>query len=343
MNAKRKTGILLIGCGRAGMIHARNYFGRISNAYMAAVCDSNPEAARAAAEEFGLSAWYTDFREAAVLPDVDAVVIVSPTHLHCEIVEFCASQGKPIFCEKPMAITEEECTRMLAAVRKNNVVLQLGFMRRFDRSFEKAKALLDSGAIGRLVQIHSHTRGPSRPQPWMYDLKASNGILAEVNSHDIDSARWFAGSEIKRLFALGGNFRNEEVKEEWPDYYDSLLLCGEFENGVQLVIDGAAYVKYGYDAAVELVGDRGVIRVARSDKEFLSLTVDGQTTQPFIDSWRTLFEDAYLREDEAFIHAVNTGEEPRVGGLDGLMAVRIVNAGNEAIQTGRVVYPRTKE
>lgn len=198
MQVKQDVGILLIGCGRAGMIHARNFFKRVSHAHMAAVSDINPEAARAAAEEFGLSAWYTDYREAATLPEVDAVVIVSPTHLHCEIVEFCAAQGKHIFCEKPMAITEEECTRMLAAVRKNNVILQLGFMRRFDRSYEKAKELLDAGTIGKLVQIHSHTRGPSKPQPWMYDLKASNGILAEVNSHDIDSS---AGLQAARSSA----------------------------------------------------------------------------------------------------------------------------------------------
>ena len=122
-----------------------------------------------------------------------------------------------------------------------------------------------------------------------------------------------------------------------------MLLAGEFENGVQLVIDGAAYVRYGYDAAVELVGEKGTIRVARSDKEFLSVTVDGETKTPFIDSWRTLFEDAYLREDRAFVHAIQTGEAPRVGGLDGLMAVRIVNAGNEAIRTGQIVYPKTEE
>lgn len=171
------------------------------------------------------SEWFTDSRDALIQPGVDAVVIVSPTHLHCEIVEFCAAPGKDIFREKPMAITEEECVRMLSAARQNNVILQLGFM----RSFEKAKELLDTGAIGRLVQIHFHTRGSSKPQPWMYDLKASNGILAGINSHDIDSSRWFAGSEIKRLFALGGNFRNPDAREEWPDYCDSLLLCGEFE------------------------------------------------------------------------------------------------------------------
>lgn len=343
MDKKNSLGILLIGCGRAGMIHARNFFRRVSNAHMAAVSDINEKAAKEAAEEFGLEKYYTDYRQAVLDADVDAVVIVSPTHLHREIVEYCADCGKDIFCEKPMAITEEECAHMLAACRRNNVILQLGFMRRFDRSYEKAKEMLDAGVIGKLVQIHSHTRGPSKPQPWMYDLKASNGILAEVNSHDIDSSRWFAGSEIKRLFAMGGNFRNLDASEAWPDYYDSLLLCGEFENGVQLVIDGAAYVKYGYDAAVELVGEKGVIRIARNDKEFLTVTVDGEKKQPFIDSWRTLFEDAYLREDEAFVQAARNGEEPRVGGLDGLMAVRIVNAGNEAIRTGRVVYPDTKE
>ena len=113
--------------------------------------------------------------------------------------------------------------------------------------------------------INSCTRGPSKPRQWMYDLKKSNGILAELNSHDIDSTRWFAGSEIESLYAVAGNFRNKEVADEYPEYYDSVVMNGTL-NGVHFSINGEAYVQYGYDAQVELVGTKGVLRVGRTDE-----------------------------------------------------------------------------
>ena len=338
---QKKLGICLIGCGRAGMIHARNYKNKVENARMVACVDAVEAAAKAAAEEMGIDKYYTDYHEILNDPEVDAVVVVAPTDLHKQIVIDCAAAGKHIFCEKPMAMTVEECDEMIEACDKAGVKLQIGFMRRFDASFREAKRLVESGEIGELVQIHSNTRGPSKPRPWMYDIKMSNGILAEVNSHDIDAVRWIAGSDIESVYAVAGNFRNPEAKEQYPDYYDSVLMNGTLKNGVHFCIDGAAYVQYGYDSKMEIIGTKGKINVGRSDKEFVHCTtVEKGTTTPFINSWMTLFIDAYLAEDTSFVNAVLNDTPVEVSGVDGRMAVATVEAGNCSITEKKIVTVR---
>lgn len=331
----------LIGCGRAGMIHARNYKNKIEKARIIACVDAVEEAAKAAAEELGCDKYYTDYKSILNDDSIDAVIIVSPTNLHRQIVVDCANAGKHIFCEKPMAMTVEECDEMVEACEKNNVKLQIGFMRRFDSSFAEAKRLVESGAIGDLVQIHSNTRGPSKPQPWMYDLKKSNGILAEVNSHDIDAVRWIADADIESVYAVAGNFRNPEAREEYPDYYDSVLMNGTLSNGVHFCIDGAAYVQYGYDSKMEIIGTKGKINVGRSDKEFVHCTtVENGMSTPFVNSWRTLFIDAYLAEDTSFVNSVINDTPVAVSGRDGRMAVAVVEAGNKSIVEKAIVKVR---
>lgn len=333
MPEKKQVGVCLVGCGRAGMIHARNLQRKVPGARIEAVADANEVAAKAAAEELGISKWSVDYRDFLDDKNVQAMIVVAPTNLHRDIVIHCAEHGKHVFCEKPMAMNRAECEQMIAACEKASVKLQIGFMRRFDRNFAEAKRLLDEGQIGELVLIKSHTRGPSKPQPWMYDLKKSNGILAEVNSHDIDAVRWFSGGEYTQVYALGANYRNPEVRDTYPDYYDSVIMSGMMDNGVQFVIDGAAYVQYGYDSHVELVGTKGLLHVGGWRSGSVELTQPGTGTQAgFVSSWMHLFSDAYLQEDTAFIQAILEDKQPMVTGWDGLMAVAAVEAGNAAIE-----------
>lgn len=330
---QRKTGICLIGAGRAGMIHAVNFHSRVHGATMAAVVDVVEESAKSAAQWLGIENYYTDYHDILENQDVDAVVVVSPTDLHKQIVMDCARAKKHIFCEKPMAMNGEECDAMIQACEENGVKLQIGFMRRFDNSFRQAKEMVAQGAIGDLVLIRSNTRGPSKPRPWMYDIGKSNGILAEVNSHDIDSIRWFAESEVESLYAQGANFRNREMADLYPDYYDNVLMSGVFQNGIQFSIDGSAYVEYGYDSKMELVGTKGVLHVGRSEGAFIRCSnVNSGTCTPFINSWTSLYKEAYLQEDTAFVQSIQEDTPPVVTGQDGRMAVKIVEAGNRSIR-----------
>jgi myo-inositol 2-dehydrogenase/D-chiro-inositol 1-dehydrogenase/scyllo-inositol 2-dehydrogenase (NAD+) len=337
--ATDSIGIAVIGAGRAGMIHATNFRKNVPGARLAAVVDPVPEVRASAAKALEIDKVYADYREALDDREVDAIVVVVPTAFHRDIVVAAAAAGKHILCEKPMAMNEAECGDMIEAARQADVRLQLGFMRRFDAQFLRAKEAIDSGAIGELVMVRSNTRGPSVPQPWMYDLAKSNGPLAEVNSHDIDTLRWFTGSEFRTVYAVGGNFRSPEAAAEWPDFYDNVIMSATFANGMQGMIDGAQGVGYAYDARCEALGTKGCVFIGSlNDGSLVTCTADGHAgSSPLVRSWRQLFEPAYLAEDIGFAGCVLSGEEPRVTGRDGLEAVRVVNAGNASIIEKRIV------
>ncbi len=334
-----KIGICVIGAGRAGMIHARNFKNQVPGAALVAVADPLEEAAKAAASELGLEAYYPSHEDALGDPRIDAYVVVSPTKFHVGIVKAIAGEKKHILCEKPMAMTSAECDEMIRAAEDNQVKLQIGFMRRFDKSYRRAKEAVCAGMIGDVVMVRSNTRGPSIPRPWMYDIKKSNGPLAEVNSHDIDTMRWFTESEFKTVYAIGGNYRCPDAKEEFPDFYDNVVLCASFENGAQGMLDGAQGVGYAYDAKVEILGTKGCIYLGdlKGDSVMICDAEKKTGTVALRDSWRSLFSDAYRNEDAAFIDAIVNDTVPEVTGYDGKMAVRVVNAGNISIVEKRIV------
>lgn len=335
---KDNIGLLLIGAGRAGMIHANNFATRVPHARMVAVSDISEEAARRAAAEVGADRWYTDPAEALKDPDVDAVIVVTPTKYHHDIVIAAAEARKHILCEKPMGMTREECERMILAAERNQVKLQIGFMRRFDKNFIRAKALIDRGDIGEVVSVRSVTHGPSTPREWMYDISKSGGPLAEVNSHDIDTLRWLTGSNIKNVYAIAGNYRCPEARDKYPDFYDNVLMTTRMENGAMGCVDGAQGVQYGYDARVDVLGTKGMITIGGLlDGTTLSFTKEKGMEGDVVRSWQELFAEAYVEEDMSFIRCIREDTAPIATGMDGLMAVAVVHAGNESIRTGKVV------
>jgi myo-inositol 2-dehydrogenase/D-chiro-inositol 1-dehydrogenase/scyllo-inositol 2-dehydrogenase (NAD+) len=305
---------------------------------MTAVSDVVEESARQAAAELGISSWYTDWRKVLTDSAVDAVIVVTPTKFHQEIVIEAAKAKKHILCEKPMAMNKEECQRMNEAAEANGVNLQIGFMRRFDANFKRAKELVDSGAVGQVVTVKSLTHGPSTPHEWMYDIEKSNGPLAEVNSHDIDTLRWFTGSDAESLYAIAGNFRCNDAREKYPDFYDTVLMNVRMKNGMLGNIDGAQGVQYGYDARVDIVGTDGLIQIGGlAGNTTLLYSRDKQFQGDTVKSWTNLFYEAYVNEDISFVQSIRNGTPPEVSGIDGMAAVDIVRAGNESIKTGHII------
>jgi len=331
-------GIAVIGAGRAGMIHARNLAsGRVPGARLARLVEPRAETRQAASAELRLEHSSADYREALADPAVDAIVVATPSALHCEIVEAAAQARKHILCEKPMAMNAAECDRMLDAVDRAEVTLQIGFMRRYDAGFVAARRRVEAGEIGQVVSVKSLTHGPSIPQPWMYDLRTSNGPLSEVNSHDIDTVRWMSGSEFEEVYAIAGNYRSPAAREPFPDFYDNVILTARLRNGMQGCICGAQGVMYGYDARCEILGEKGLITVGGlAADSVVAYTADG-SAGAVVRSWQQLFLDAYRAEDEDFVRCVREQRPPRAGGEDGKAAVMVVNAGNRSIALRRPV------
>ncbi|MGO9308430.1 MAG: Gfo/Idh/MocA family oxidoreductase [Spirochaetia bacterium] len=327
-----RLGICVIGAGRAGMIHARNFARGSARARLVALADPHGPTRQQAQRELEVDTAYADYRDALADSRVDAVVVVTPTALHKDIALDAAGAGKHVLCEKPMAMDVRECDEMIGACDAAKVKLQIGFMRRYDDSFRAARERVEAGEIGDVVLLKSLTRGPSVPQEWMYDVGKSNGPLAEVNSHDIDAARWFAGSEIDEVYAIGGNFRCPQAAQRYPDFYDNVAMVCRFEDGKQGFIDGAVSVGYGYDSRMEIVGTSGVMFVGRREQDFVvACSTARGIVQPFVKSWRVLFSEAYAAEDRDFVDCILDDRPPRVRGIDGRMAVAVVNAGNRSI------------
>jgi myo-inositol 2-dehydrogenase/D-chiro-inositol 1-dehydrogenase/scyllo-inositol 2-dehydrogenase (NAD+) len=320
------------------MIHARNFASGVAGGWLVAVADASAEQLRAAAAELETAETLPSWEAALEHPEVDAVVIATPTDLHRQVAVAAARRGKHILCEKPMAMNPAECDAMIEAAAEHGVVLQIGFMRRYDPDFTEGKNRVDRGEIGSVVLVKSTGHGPSHPKSWQYDLRRSNGTLAEVNSHDIDTLRWFTGSEFTTVYAIGGNFRCPEAREQYPDFYDNFVLVATFANGMQGVITGAASVGYAYDARVEIVGERGVVMIGKlAATSVVACSEADGIRSAAVQSWRTLFTEAYREEDRGFIRSILEGTPPRAGGIDGKRAVEVVNAGNQSIREGRPV------
>ncbi len=332
-----KVRICIIGAGRAGMVNARNFQFEVEKADVVAIVDPNSENAREAAQEFGINS-YRSFKEAIHKEQFEAVCIGAPTFAHASLVIEAANAGKHIYTEKPLTITMEDAETMEKAVRDNNVKFQIGFMRRFDKNFLRAKKLIEEGAIGRPILIKSVGRGPGLPPEWYADLKKSNGLLAEVNSHDFDSMCWLIGSEFTEVFAIANNFKCPQYVERYPDFYDTAVVTVKFKNGALGMVDGCCPATYGYDARVEILGTEGMLQIG--SKEASSVLVWNKDCQLVGDgskSWRNLFKEAYIAEARHFVDCVLNDKEPLVGIIDGKKAVEIVIAANKSVKTRKPV------
>lgn len=332
MNSVR---VCVVGVGRAGMVHATNFKKNVPGASLVAVVDADLELAEKRAKDLGVDLFFSDLCQALDRVEIDAICITTPTFTHAEIAIAAARAGVHIFCEKPMALTLKETEEMIQAARKAEVILQMGFMRRFDPVFIAAKECLDRGDIGRPMLIRSLTRGPGLPPPWACDIKTSNGMLAEVNSHDFDTIRWLAESEFERIYAEANTLKCFDLKEEFPDFYDNAIVSLRMKNGTLGIIEGSCPVGYGYDARAEVLGSEGVILVGElQDTAVVSCTKSTGLVASNFPGWRERFREAYIAEARHFVECIIERKEPKVTGEDGKRALEGVLAANKSIQSG---------
>lgn len=330
----------LVGAGRSAKVHANSLVSHLPDARLVAIVDVQPENLNDLGDAYGIEGRYASLEEALQGEKFDAVVITTPTFTHKQLATLAAQAGKHIFLEKPMALTIGECEAIIRAARENHVLLQLGFMRRFDPDFTAAHKRIQAGEIGRPMLVKSLTHGPGLPPPWAWDLKSSNGMLAEVNSHDWDCVRWLMGSNYERVYTEAANFKGAARGVDVDNFYDTALVNIRFENGGLGSISGVCPCDYGYDARVEIVGEKGIIQIGDLKGKSLVVCTDRDTglVTPIYRTWPERFEWAYIREMEHFVDCIRQEKEPVVGGEDGKWAVAGVLAGNKSFLEGRAIY-----
>lgn len=332
--------ICMIGAGRVGKLHSGTLRRHVPGGDVVALVDPFERVLNETGDQFEIERRYTSLEDALDGTAFDAVVITTPTPTHRDLAVLAAENGKHVFLEKPMALTLAECDDIIAAATNHNVALQMGFMRRFDPDFATAWERIQAGEIGEPMIIKSLTHGPGLPPAWATDLKTSNGNLAEVNSHDLDTTRWMAASAPLRMYVEVANFKGAERGVTSEHYYDNMFATVKFESGAMASISGVCPCDYGYDSRVEIVGKKGIIQIGELKGESIVVCVDrdhGLVT-PIFRRWPDRFRWGYIRELEHFVDCIRHERAPIVGGEDGRWAVAMVLAGTRSFLEERPVY-----
>jgi scyllo-inositol 2-dehydrogenase (NAD+) len=331
--------IAMVGAGRAGFVHAQNLTEYTPAAVVVTVVDGEPDRAKSLARRVGATGYHTTLGGALEETSFDAVVISTPTFTHRDLAVQAAVAGKHVFCEKPMALTVDECDEMIDAARSSEVALQVGFMRRFQHEFVEARRRIAAGDIGEPMVVKSLTRGPGLPPAWAWDLEKSNGMLAEVNSHDFDCVRWLAGSDIARVYAETANRKGASRGVATANFYDNAVVTLRFASGAVGTIDGTCPADYGYDARAEIVGSEGLLIVGdvRGQPIVEARNRDVGAITPLHRTWPERFEQGYRDEMRSFVDVALSGDRPAVTGEDGRHAVSAVMAANRSWMEERPV------
>ena len=325
----------LIGAGRIGQRHALTLASQIPQAELVVIADVSPEAARSAAEAVRIDRWTTDAE--AVIPDpaVDAVVIASSTATHAPLIAAAAGAGKDVFCEKPIALDLEATDAALAAVEGAGVRLQIGFQRRFDKGYRRAKELIDSGALGRIEAIREAMRDPV-PAPRSY-LETSGGLYRDMTIHCFDAVRWLMGAEVDELFAMA-TVVVDPMFAELEDV-DTSVVSMRFANGGIAVIDNSRRSGFGYDMRTEIFGSEGSLFVGyQRETPILHLSKEGVRSD-HVHWFLNRFDDAYVEELRAFVGCIVDGTAPSVDGNDGRAAMALAYTAEASRRENRPVSP----
>ncbi len=329
----KKVKIAVIGTGRMGSVHCRNIVRQIPEADLVAVCDIRLDVAQAVAEELGVRRVVKDYHELLADPEIEAILIASSTDTHAFMMKDVAAAGKHIFCEKPLALELDKIDEALAAVEKAGVKLQVGFNRRFDKSYQRLHEIVTSGEIGRPCILNITNRDPDFPS--MEFLRVSGGIFLDLAIHDFDMIRYQVG-DVQEIYAAGGVLIEPKLNEFGDLDTDVIIL--KFADGAVGTINNSRKAVYGYDQRLEVFCSNGT---ALANNEAETTVVKGNADgflsakPPYFFMQR--YAPCYVEEVRQFVECVRDDKPTPTTGADGRAAVVLGYAAWKSYRENRPV------
>lgn len=325
-------GVAILGAGRISHVHAKAV-GEVG-ARLVAVYDVVHAAAEKLAARFGGSV-ALDVDAVLARPDVDAVIIATPTDTHVDYIVRCAEAGKAVLCEKPLAADVAEAQRCIDRVGHLQQVIQIGFNRRFDPSHRALQRALAAGEIGALEQLIITSRDPA-PPPADY-LARSGGLFQDMTIHDFDMARWLLQEPVISVYAQGSCLVDPAIAALGD--IDTATVMLRTISGKQCTILNSRRAVYGYDQRIEAHGEKGMLISGNHFENSLlrfSQTSAGAPT-PLQHFFLDRYADSYRLELADFLDAVQAGRPASVGLQDGLEALRLAEAAHRSLTLGQPV------
>lgn len=314
-NNEIRFGVIGAG-GFIGQGHLRRLAYSVEGARPTMIFDLNQERVRELCAEYGVKA-AGSAEELINSPETDAVLIASWDGTHADLTRKCIAAGKPVFCEKPLATTLEDCTEVVRAEKASGrKLVQVGFMRRYDADFRKIKEILDSGELGRPVMAHCISRTPEIAPGFTDPMQVTN-----IAIHEIDQFRWLLGEPIVRGQMIYG--RPTRFAEK--GLHDPQLALMWSESGVLIDVECAANSYYGYEIQCEIVCEKGTVRLPDPPAPIVRTHLT--CSSEILADWSVRFPDAYRAELQAFTDRLRgKSDDAYPNADDGLAACAVANA-----------------
>ncbi|MDR3172059.1 MAG: inositol 2-dehydrogenase [Treponema sp.] len=333
-----KVRIGSVGLGRLGLQHAENIAGKMQHAQLVALCDVDKSKLHETADRLGVPHRFSSFEELIALKELDAVVLASPSGLHTKQIAAALGAGKHVFSEKPLGITVAECKEAEKAVEAHpGQVFMLGFMRRFDESYQYAHEKVLAGEIGKPVLFRSYSQDPEKfIQGAIAFAPHSGGQFLDMAVHDIDLARWFTGSEPETVYAIGDCYAHPEFAQYQDG--DNVSCLMRFKNGCMVFLFAGRTAPHGYNVETEIIGTKGILRIASIPQKNLVEVLDAHgVRRECSENFLERFGSAYINEVQEFVNCIITGTTPAVSVYDGTKVSEIAYTCKASFETGTLV------
>lgn len=332
---KDKINVGVIGAGRIGRIHIENILHYIKEASIKTVADYYPEQAGEWAKSNGIKNLVKEPGEIIGDPEIDAVLICSPTDTHSKYIMEAARAGKHIFCEKPIDLDLETVRKTAKVVKKEGVKFQTGFHRRFDHNYRKVYDFIRQGKIGNINLLKITSWDPEPPT--IEYSKICGGIFLDMTIHDFDMARFLSGTEVEEVYAMAAVRIDQDIGKICSDY-DTAITSLKLGDGSIGVIDNCRKASHGYDQRVDILGSKGTAAIQNDTPSTAVLSSDkGVYHEKPLNFFMDRYTGAYKEEIKEFFTAIREDRDPSVSIIDGLKSLEIGLAALRSAKEGRPV------
>ena len=339
------VGVGIIGCGRIAQTRHLPEYRDNPEATILGVYDFNKQRAEEIAKEYGTKA-YDSYEELLADPAIDAVSVCVRNADHAKVSIDAMRAGKHVLCEKPMAVSLEECVEMVRVSKETGRFLMIGHNQRLAKAHIKAKELIDEGVIGDILTFKT-CFGHGGPETWTVDTGnvwffekslSAFGAMADLGVHKTDLIEYLTGKKIKSVTATLQTLDKKDAEGNPISVDDNAICIYQMENGIVGTMT-VSWTYYGAeDNSTILYGTKGIMRIY--DNDMYSIVVigkDGTRTFYEIDKIQTNDNQVKSGVIDLWVDCVKNNVPPEISGETALHSMKAIFAALESSQTGKTV------
>jgi len=332
--------IAVIGCGAIAVRRHIPEYADNPNVKLVAFADPVIERAQELAAQYGAKA-YSDYEQLLAEVEVDAVSVCTPNHLHAPASIAAAKAGAHVLVEKPMATSEKEALEMIEAAKSNGVMLMVGHNQRLMPPHVKAKEVLQSGRLGKVISFRTSFGHPG-PEGWSLDGRDSwffrkdeavMGAMGDLGVHKSDLIRWLLDDEVADVAAFVGTLHKEDTAVD-----DNATCILRMKSGaIGTLVASWTYYR-GEDNSTILWCENGVIKIGTDpERQVIVELRDGTSENIEAGAISTNEKQLPSFVIDEFVNCILNKQAPSISGEEGLRSLQVILAAFESQETGKVV------